>query len=194
MPYIYELIQCAMLKSTVYHKISDHPIWLIKSISVVAIAAFAIVITVLLDPSENIEQILSDENTSHAYYASLCFVSTFLGWVLWSIITHFVGIRLYFVKERELSRKVTYRLTLRATGYAYIPGILVLLLLLPFSIQWEKMICMLVWLCVLAIATVGIRTLHECGNIRALNSTLPGWFIAGAILFLFLYPYYEATI
>ena len=194
MAYLYELIQCAMLKSTVYHKISDSPIWLIKSISVVAIAALAVVITVLFDPSENIEQILDAEGGSTTYYAALCFVSTFLGWVLWSIITHFVGIRLYFLKETELTRKVTYRLTLRATGYAYIPGILVLLLLLPFSIQLEKMICMLVWLCVLAVATIGTRTLHECGNIRALNSTLPGWFIAGAILFLFLYPSYDATI
>ena len=188
MLYIFELCQCLMLKPTLYNKINDNPIWLIKSISIVLVSALAIAATVIFDPSENIKQILNSEGTSHSYYAALCFVSTFLGWVLWSIITHFVGIRLYFVKEKELSRKVTYRLTLRATGYAYIPGILVLLLLLPFSIQWEQMICMFVWLCVLAVATVGTRTLHECGNIRALNSTLPGWFIAGAILLLFLYP------
>lgn len=188
MNFIIESFQCAIFKATTYPKINGDPSWLIKSISIVSIAALAIAATVFFDPSEDLEQILAEAGTTHLYYASICLVSTFLGWVIWSITTHFVGIRLYFVRQKELSRHVTYRLTLRTTGFAYVPGISALMLLAPFSVQWEKMICMLIWIWVLAVATIGTKTLHECGTIRALNSTIPGWFIAGVILLMFMYP------
>ena len=188
MNFIFELIECFMLKKTIYSKINDDPIWLIKSLLVVSVTAVSVATTVVVDPSENLKQVLDDAGSSRSYYASICIVSTFLGWVIWSILTHFVGIRLYYVRQREITRSISYRLTLRATGFAYLPGVLILLLLAPFSIEWEKMICLFIWLWILVVATIGTRHLHECGTIRALNSTLPGWFISGAILYMFLYP------
>ena len=67
MLYIFELCQCLMLKPTLYNKINDNPIWLIKSISIVLVSGLAIVATVIFDPSENIKQILNSEGTSHSY-------------------------------------------------------------------------------------------------------------------------------
>ena len=55
-----------MLKPTLYNKINDNPIWLIKSISIVLVSGLAIVATVIFDPSENIKQILNSEGTSHS--------------------------------------------------------------------------------------------------------------------------------
>ena len=65
MLYIFELCQCLMLKPTLYYKINDNPIWLIKSISIVLVSGLAIEATVNFDPSENIKQILKSLSITH---------------------------------------------------------------------------------------------------------------------------------
>ena len=94
-----------------------------------------------------------------------------MGWTIW-------GGLIYLLVGRFLGGKANFNQTLRAVGLGYGPA--VLLTLSPLAPDGAVQV--FVWLWVLVISLVAVRTVHEIDWIGAFFPTVMGWFIFFVVL------------
>ena len=101
-----------------------------------------------------------------------------IGWGLWAA-------SIWFIEGRLFNRHVTYRKLLRGIGTAYGPGIFMVLVPLPLVGPW---ICLLVRIWMLATVTIAIREIQKQTLVRALGTSLVGWWLSQVLLPVFILP------
>ena len=109
------------------------------------------------------------------------FLSLFLGlisalvfWLIWSLITYFIGTRLF--KGPETS--ATYGELLRTIGFSAAPGVLMIFVFVPFV---GALIAFLVWVWMLVAMVIAVRQALDFTTWRAIGTVVVGSIIGMVI-------------
>ncbi len=158
-------LRAARLDGEIYKAIVDEPQSIIDALFIVIVVAVSFGVGMRDQP-------IKDLQDSQASLILMAFSTILVGWVLWATVIYLVG-------TWALGGKATHRTLLRATGVAYGPGVLMVLIGVPF-VGDGFFAASLVWL--LATVTVAVRETQGFTMRRAAMSTVTGWILAHWIL------------
>jgi len=104
-------------------------------------------------------------------------VTSVIGWLVWAAITYWIGTTIFKVPETS----ATYGELLRTLGFAQSPGVLRLLVFIPFL---GALIAFVVWVWVLVAGVIAVRQALDFSTGRAIGTVAVGWLIMIVINFL----------
>lgn len=106
-------------------------------------------------------------------------VGAYLGWLVWSAVTYFIGTRVF-------GGTATWGELLRTLGFAQSPGVLNLLAIVPL-LGWLVRLGVFFWL--LACGIVAIRQALDFGTGKAVLTAILGWaaMVVVSVLFALLF-------
>jgi len=104
-------------------------------------------------------------------------VTSVIGWLVWAAIAYWIGSTIF--KGPETS--ATYGELLRTLGFAQSPGVLRLLVFIPFL---GALIAFVVWVWVLVAGVIAVRQALDFSTGRAIGTVAVGWLIMIVINFL----------
>jgi hypothetical protein len=104
-------------------------------------------------------------------------VTSIVGWLVWAAITYWIGSTIFKGPETE----ATYGQLLRTLGFAQSPGVLRLLVFIPFL---GGLISFVVWVWVLIAGVIAVRQALDFSTARAIGTVAVGWLVMMVIGFL----------
>ena len=94
-------------------------------------------------------------------------VGTFVGWIIWSLLTYWIGTTFFATK----TTRVTPGEMLRTIGFAYTPGVLNILSFLPVL---GLLVQLIVWLWQLIAGVIAVRQAMDFSTGRAIGTEIVG--------------------
>ena len=159
-------IKAMILDRSLYHDIGDEPREMFYSIFIVLIAAAAFGFGM-----KNVE-ILTAEGASPTMIFAMAASSKVTSWVVWAGVAFLLG--------RILGGRAGFRRMLRNLGFTFGPGVLGILLQVPFAGTYIWPLSF-IWL--FPAGLVAIKETHELDWVRAIIVNIVGWSIG-----IFLVP------
>ena len=112
-----------------------------------------------------------DEGAGHFFLSLFVgLISALVFWLIWSLITYFIGTRLF--KGPETS--ATYGELLRTIGFSAAPGVLMIFVFAPFV---GGLISFLVWVWMLVAMVIAVRQALDFTTGRAIGTVVVGGII-----------------
>ena len=106
-------------------------------------------------------------------------ISALVFWLIWSLITYFIGTKLF----RGPETSATYGELLRTIGFSAAPGVLMIFVFVPFV---GAFIAFLVWVWMFVAMVIAVRQALDFTTGRAIGTVVVGgiiyWVIAGLIV------------
>ena len=127
----------------------------------------AAMVVLIVSVAAGIGQLLS----FHPLGAIAAVISGFLGWIVWSFITYWLGITFF----KTTATRVTPGEVLRTIGFSMTPGVLAIFSFIPV-LGWALFAIGYLW--ALVAAVIGVRAAFDFTDTgRAVLLTLLGWLI-----------------
>jgi len=112
-----------------------------------------------------------DEGVGHFFLSlSVGLISALVFWLLWSLITYFIGTRLF----RGPQTSATYGELLRTIGFAATPGILMIFVFIPYV---GGLVYFIVWVWMLIAMVIAVRQALDFTTWRAIGTVVVGGII-----------------
>jgi hypothetical protein len=167
-------MRAAFLDSKVYQEIGEEQESLLRPLAIVLAVALAFGLSIRNTPivatgdEPAWVSALGAQNILMLMGASVILMS----WALWAGIAYLLGTRL-------LGGKASYRQMLRALGYAYAPGVLMVLAAIP-DVGGRLATVIVFWL--LGTGSVAVKATQGFGWAKAFLPAMMGWFLGFWIL------------
>ncbi len=158
-------VRAALCDRKAYHGLGEDPAGGLHAMGTVAMAAIAIGLGMW-------SVAMQTRGISPGIVALLAMSTIALGWVTWTALAYLLGTWL-------LGGRASYRQLLRAIGVSYGPGVLLLLMAVPFARTAFFFVAAL-W--VLVAGVVAVREVQGFSLLKAAVPTVAGWYVAFFIL------------
>lgn len=168
MYYVMKAVRAALLDRKVFEDVTDDQESIRIALGIVILAAISFGIAVwMLTPGDLVQEglpsILSGLGAKNLGLL-IGATSVPLTWVAWSVIAYYVGTRL-------MRGNASYRVTLRAVGLAYSPGILFVLMAVPLVSQQAGLLPF--WF--LGTVTMAVKGTQKFNWLMTALPVLMGW-------------------
>ncbi|MCK5653709.1 MAG: YIP1 family protein [Dehalococcoidia bacterium] len=119
-----------------------------------------------------------NENVGHFFWSLFVgLISALVFWLMWSLITYFIGTRLF----RGPETSATYGELLRTIGFSAAPGVLMIFAFVPFV---GGFISFLVWVWMLVAMVIAVRQALDFTTWRAIGTVVVGGIIYLVIIII----------
>ena len=170
MSLIDRMIRAAMLDVSLYEEVEIDPAATNQALLVVVIASLCSGI------GRGVGSLLAGLGTMELTTGLVGgIISALIGWFIWSFITYFIGTRLFKGPKTE----ATYGELLRCIGFSDSPGVLTILVFIPWlggMIQFLASIWMLIAM------VIAVRQALDFSTVRAIMTCIVGWIVMVIIL------------
>lgn len=162
-------LRAAFLDSKAYQEIGEEQGSLLRPLAIVLAAAVALGLGIRAIPAQESAaapawvNAIGEQNVVMLAWMSIVLMS----WALWASVAYIIGTRI-------LGGKASYRLMLKALGFAYAPGVLMVLVAIPNAGD-RIFTVILFWL--LATGSVAVRSVQGFGWLKAFVPSMLGWML-----------------
>ena len=176
------LIRSATLDGSIYPEFREKQEFVLQSLATVAITGLASSIGL----SSRAKSLNPGSQFAEIQMLLVTFCTIMVGWMMWSFVIKVIC-NLYG-KESEL------RQSMRTTGIAYSPGILLLFTIIPQDIGRYFILISTIW--ILITVFVSIRRSYELSIIKSVIPAIIGWVMSWILLpfLMVIGPYFNPIV